>query len=219
MREMGRRGTAARALRALLATGLCVACGADPEGSPAGESLETRSGASELATDLSPELPPEQQPPVPPLVGAERPRVSPLVAILDEPVDLIVEIAKLSPPTLEGPLAEESALSTLSTPEPVLELGVLVERLGESPALDVHTRVALENQIEALRDALRHHHRTGEGRFDTLERRYDALVLEIVLRVQDEDPMLARDLVRSRAAIWEELAEPTLAPTPGGEGG
>jgi hypothetical protein len=41
-----------------------------------------------------------------------------------------------------------------------------------------------------------------------LRRNYDMLMLKVLALLQDSDPSLARDIVRSRAAIWGILSDP-----------
>ena len=41
-----------------------------------------------------------------------------------------------------------------------------------------------------------------------LRRNYDMLLLKVLSLLQDSDPPLARDIVKSRAAIWSILEDP-----------
>ena len=72
------------------------------------------------------------------------------------------------------------------------------------------TKISVKNQSDDLLERFRAYHRE-QGAATTLSelrRSYDLLLLKLLSLLQDGDPPLARDIDRSRAAIWEVLADP-----------
>jgi hypothetical protein len=213
---MFKRGTCASMATAwLVALLLFSACGS-PESIP-GEDEASPPPALENtgAPAALPPAPPDRwespAPPIPPLVDAPRPKASPLVAILDEPLPLVLDapefefeadLGGVPSAALEAPAVAASA----SLPE--LSLAELGDRLRESDALGVFTKVALKNQIDDLLGELSRFHRQGRGRLEKLQDRYDSLVLKILALVQDAEPQLATDIARSCETLWGLLADP-----------
>ncbi|MEY2921008.1 MAG: hypothetical protein RL261_2313, partial [Pseudomonadota bacterium] len=82
-------------------------------------------------------------------------------------------------------------------------------RLRETKAIGVFTKLSLKNQVDDLLVMFRaYHKRQGALTLVDLRRNYDMLMLKVLALLQDSDPSLARDIVRSRAAIWSILADP-----------
>jgi len=90
-----------------------------------------------------------------------------------------------------------------------LDLKTLGVRLRETKAIGVLTKLSLKNQVDDLLEKFRaYHRRQGTATLTELRRNYDMLVLKVLSLLQDSDPTLARDIVKSRAAIWDILADP-----------
>jgi hypothetical protein len=90
-----------------------------------------------------------------------------------------------------------------------LDLKTLGVRLRETSAIGVLTKLSLKNQVDDLLDKFRaYHRRQGTATLADLRRNYDMLVFKVLSLLQDSDPALARDIVKSRAAIWDILADP-----------
>ena len=71
------------------------------------------------------------------------------------------------------------------------------------------TKISVKNQSDDLLEEFRAYHRQqGVAPLSELRRSYDMLFLKLLSLLQDGDPPLARDIDRSRAAIWEILADP-----------
>ena len=71
------------------------------------------------------------------------------------------------------------------------------------------TKIAVKNQSDDLLERFRAYHRQqGATALSDLRRSYDMLFLKLLALLQDGDPPLAKDIDRSRAAIWEILADP-----------
>jgi hypothetical protein len=94
------------------------------------------------------------------------------------------------------------------TPTP-LDFKSLATRLRETNAIGALTKLALKNQVDDLVDKFRaYHKRQGTATLVELRRNYDMLLLKVLSLIQDRDPLLARDIVKSRTAIWSILEDP-----------
>jgi hypothetical protein len=92
---------------------------------------------------------------------------------------------------------------------PTLDFKSLETRLRQTKAIGVLTKLSLKNQIDDLLAGFRaYHRRQGTATLADLRRNYDMLVLKVLALLQDSDPALARDIARSRAAIWSILEDP-----------
>jgi len=90
-----------------------------------------------------------------------------------------------------------------------LDLKSLEARLRQTKAIGMLTKLSLKNQVDDLLKEFRaYHQRQGTATLAELRRNYDMLLLKVLSLLQDSDPTLARDIVRSRAAIWDILADP-----------
>jgi len=90
-----------------------------------------------------------------------------------------------------------------------LDLKALESRLRQTKAIGVMTKLSLKNQVDDLIEKFRaYHKRQGKATLTELRRNYDMLLLKVLSLLQDSDPPLARDIVRSRAAIWGILEDP-----------
>jgi hypothetical protein len=84
-----------------------------------------------------------------------------------------------------------------------------VTRLRETKAIGVLTKIAVKNQSDDLLEKFRGYHKQQSAMtLSELRRSYDMLLLKLLSLLQDGDPPLAKDIDRSRAAIWEILADP-----------
>jgi hypothetical protein len=95
-----------------------------------------------------------------------------------------------------------------AAPSP-LDLKSLENRLKETKAIGVFTKLTLKNQIDELLDRFRAHY---QGRIKTslaeLRRSFDMLVMKTLALLQDGDPPLAGALASSRESIWGILSDP-----------
>jgi hypothetical protein len=107
----------------------------------------------------------------------------------------------LSSPPQSPPVAAAATASTL-------DFASLGTRLRETKAIGVLTKLAVKNQADDLLEQFRaYHKRQSELTLVDLRGSYDLLVLKILSLVQDGDPPLATEIHRSRAAIWDILAD------------
>jgi hypothetical protein len=90
-----------------------------------------------------------------------------------------------------------------------LDFKSLEARLRQTPAIGVFTKLALKNQVDDLLAGFRSYHkRQGTKSLVELRRSFDMLLLKVLSLLQDTDPPLARDIVKSRAAMWGILEDP-----------
>jgi hypothetical protein len=104
-----------------------------------------------------------------------------------------------------------SSPAPASTPNasPTLNLADLEQRLRETRAIGVFTKLSLKNQVDDLLNAFRELYR-GPDKHPSAElrQRYDLLLLKVLTLLQDGDPPLAAAISSSREAIWTILADP-----------
>jgi hypothetical protein len=94
---------------------------------------------------------------------------------------------------------------------PTLALSDIEQRLRDTHAIGVFTKLSLKNQIDDLLDQL-HAYRlkpTGAS-LPPLRHRYDVLLQEVIGLLQSGDPSLAKDISSSREALWSLLTDSTI---------
>jgi len=159
---------------------------------------------ADSAADSTEELavPVEPEPALPPVSPAEIvPEASALAAVAAAaPATEVVEPEpSLAPSVVAAPIAAET-----------LDFSSLVTRLRKTKAINLRMKVAVKNESDDLLEQARAYHaQTGQTTLGDLRRSYDSLFQELHSLLEDADPPLARDIDRSRAAIWEILADPT----------
>jgi hypothetical protein len=111
-----------------------------------------------------------------------------------------------------APQAVPKVATAPAVPKPSaapLDLKSLEARLRQTTAIGVFTKLSLKNQVDDLLERFRaYHRRQGGATLADLRRNYDLLLLKVLSLLQDSDPPLARDIVKSRAAIWGILEDP-----------
>lgn len=119
--------------------------------------------------------------------------------------------AKVSapPPAIEPPRKSDAPAPVARAAEPPLDVAALKERLRETNAIGMFTKLALKNQVDDLLQQFRAQHLNGQKtNVAALRQAYDMLVLKVLALIQDSDPSLARTIAGSREAIWGILADP-----------
>ena len=92
---------------------------------------------------------------------------------------------------------------------PVLDLGALEQRLKDTKAIGLFTKLSLKNQVDALLEQFRDFYaRRSTMTVAQLRQKYDLLLLKVLSVLQDGDPALASAISASREAIWGILADP-----------
>jgi len=84
----------------------------------------------------------------------------------------------------------------------------LEQRLRETSAIGVLTKLALKNQVDDLIARFRAYH---DGRqpptLTELRSPFELLLMKFLSLLQDRDPALAKDINASRDAIWGVLSD------------
>jgi hypothetical protein len=89
-----------------------------------------------------------------------------------------------------------------------VDLDDLAQRIRNTSAIGLFTKLSLKRDIDALeRDLKAFHGGAARSNLGELHQRYDALVDRLMDLVQGKDPVLARDISRSKSALWAELAD------------
>jgi len=112
-----------------------------------------------------------------------------------------------APQKIPPPVSVAAAPPPSSTPKPQLDFNTLVQRLRETSAIGVFTKLSIKNQVDDLLGAFRGYY-AGKvpPTLDDLHERYDGLVLKVVTLVQNGDATLASNISASRGAIWDRLS-------------
>jgi hypothetical protein len=88
-----------------------------------------------------------------------------------------------------------------------LDIKSLEERLKETHAIGVMTKLALKNEVDDLLQQFRDYY-AGRARttLAELRRPFEMLLMKVLSLLQDGDPALARTIDNSREAIWGILS-------------
>ena len=119
------------------------------------------------------------------------------------------KIPPSSAPTGQPGKKEPAALAAKKQPaSPPLDLASLENRLKETKAIGLFSKIALKNQVDDLLDQFREYYQgTVKTTLAELRQRYDLLLLKVLCLLQDTDQSLATAIGASREAIWGILAD------------
>jgi len=166
--------------------------------------------------------PPPANQPVPPVAKATAPQAAVAKATVAAPpsvqttpvkqppkAPIAVAVAPAPAPRVVPPAATAAPVAPAPAAAAPLDLKSLETRLRQTRAIGALTKLSLKNQVDDLLGAFRaYHKRKSATTLPELRRAYDMLLLKVLSLLQDSDPPLARDIVRSRSAIWGILADP-----------
>jgi hypothetical protein len=124
-----------------------------------------------------------------------------------------------SPSQKEREAAQRTETAPATAPPPpqsagpaavaTLDLSSLEQRLRETKAIGVFTKLSLKNQVDDLLEEFHEFHRSrDQAMLGKLRQSYDLLLLKVLSLLQDDDPALARDISSSREALWKVLTDP-----------
>jgi hypothetical protein len=101
------------------------------------------------------------------------------------------------------------ATAAIKPPAATLDLKGLEQRLRDTRAIGVFTKLSLKNQVDDLLGEFRLLYQ-GPNKHPSaqLRQRYDQLLLKVLGLLQEGDPQLAAAIASSREAIWNILADP-----------
>jgi len=90
-----------------------------------------------------------------------------------------------------------------------LDFTSLEQRLRDTKAIGLFTKLTLKNQVDDLINSFKLYHAgRGDAKLDQLRQSYDALLLKVLSLLQDKDAALAGAISASREAIWNILVDP-----------
>ena len=85
----------------------------------------------------------------------------------------------------------------------------LEQRLRETSAIGVFTKLSLKNQVDDLLSQFRAFHaKQSAVPLGDLRQHYESLLAKVLGLLQNGDPDLARSISASREAIWGILTDP-----------
>ena len=147
---------------------------------------------------------PETAPPVQPVIAAPVPVsavAAPNKTTAKPPVKPAAPVARAPTPQKPG-AAPVRAASTL-------DLDALEQRLKNTDAIGVFTKIALKNQVDDLLKRFKAYHESdGKSALSQLRQSYDQLLLKVNDVLKNGDPSLASEIMGSREAIWGVLSDP-----------
>jgi hypothetical protein len=90
-----------------------------------------------------------------------------------------------------------------------LDLKSLEQRLRDTHAIGLFTKLSLKNQVDDLLAQFQARY-SGQSHASMadLHQRYDLLLMKVLSLLQGSDPPLAADIAASRGAIWVILSDP-----------
>ena len=87
------------------------------------------------------------------------------------------------------------------------KLEELIDRFTKTKAIGVFTKLSLQTNVTRLHNAFTGYHQGKQPpSIEELRERFDLMVQEMMILVQDKDPELARDLYTSRLLFWSYLS-------------
>ena len=114
-----------------------------------------------------------------------------------------------APPKTVAKAAVSSPTPAPAHGAPPLDLKSLEQRLKESDAIGVLTKLSLKNQVDDLVGRFKSYH---EGQrpptLTQLRPAFELLLMKVLSLLQDHDTALANDINASREAIWGVLTDP-----------
>lgn len=118
--------------------------------------------------------------------------------------------ATSSTPPVAPPVTPAVAKANPAAPPAAsLDLTSLEQRLKETRAIGVFTKLSLKNQVDDLLSQFRaFHNRKAAIALSDLRQRYDLLLLKVLSLLQNGDPPLASAISSSRETLWGILSDP-----------
>ena len=179
----------------ILLVGLMTGCAGVPSPPPDLPVREAAAPAPPVPPDSAPGKSESKAPPPAKAPAASKAPAAP-AAVPREPV-VAARKPEPAPPVAAKPEAP-----------PPLDLKSLEQRLKETNAIGVMTKLSLKNQVDDLLEQFRDYY---QGRLKTtlaeLRRPYELLLMKVLSLLQDGDPALAKAIYASRESIWAVLSD------------
>jgi len=174
-------------------------------------------GAPARATETAPTVPPAPatQPtptpaPAPPVIAPEKPAPAPPSAppAAKPSTPKAAAAPKQAAPQPAAPAPNAQSAPAAAKPSS-LDLNSLEQRLKDTRAIGVFTKLSLKNQVDDLLDDLRAFHKgAAKTPQSELRQKYDLLIMKVLSLLQNGDPQLASAIASSREALWGILMDP-----------
>jgi len=124
--------------------------------------------------------------------------------------------SKVSPAAPEAGSVGPAPPATAATPPAqtaqaaaALDLASLEQRLRDTHAIGVFTKLSLKNQVDDLLAQFKSFHRgQTPPTLTQLRQRFELLLIKVVSVLQDGDAALAAAVSSSREALWSILSDP-----------
>jgi hypothetical protein len=114
--------------------------------------------------------------------------------------------AAIHPPS---PPAAAARAPSAAGATPALDLTALEQRLRDTHAIGVFTKLSLKNQVDDLLAQFKAFHSGGSSvSLTELRQKFELLLVKVVTLLQDSDPSLAAAVSSSREALWGVLSDP-----------
>lgn len=148
------------------------------------------------------------------ITSPDTPPVSELLpaapAATPAPPQKIPPVATRKPVTV---VPQKAAAPPVAAPEvaqsPPLVLTVLEQRLRETEAIGIFTKITLKNQVDDLVNRFKDHYSGNRTTtLPQLRQSYDQLLAKVHELLRNGDPALAGAVMNSRESIWSVLADP-----------
>jgi len=146
--------------------------------------------------------------PAPPVSGAP-PTLKPGISAATPAPRAATATPAKKPPPAPAPAPAPAAAPSPAAASPSLDLASLEQRLRDTRAIGVFTKLSIKNQVDDLLAAFKGFH-GGKPKptLADLRQKYELLLLKVVSVLQDGDAQLASAVSASREAIWAVLADP-----------
>jgi len=117
--------------------------------------------------------------------------------------------AKPAAPAKPAPAPKAPPVVAAAAPTaPPIDLKALEQKLKDSNAIGVMTKLSLKNQVDDLVAQFRAFHEGHQPpTLAQLRQPYELLLMKVLALIQDHDPALAKALHDSRDYIWGVLAD------------
>jgi hypothetical protein len=189
--------------------------GTDPDRPPADSQIPVAASVETAVVSALPAPPPTSREELTDdpstATEAQQPRSSAATAEPSSPVVERPVIAAPAPAEAEREQRFDLVAPSVapSAPADALELASLLTRLRKTKAMSLRTKLAVKNESDDLFEQFRAYHAEhGTATLAELRQAYDELFGKLYVLLEQADPPLARDIDRSRAAIWAVLADP-----------
>jgi hypothetical protein len=92
---------------------------------------------------------------------------------------------------------------------PPLDLAALEQRLRDTRAIGIFTKLSIKNEVDDLLAQFKQFHQGHSAMtLNQLRQKYELLLVKVVSLLQSGDPELASAVSGSREAIWGVLTDP-----------